>query len=189
MSDQTCNLSVENNKLVGAVEALLFVSSGAVQLTQIAEALNVKPQQIEQAINELEERYSKGHGLRIQTYKNRYQLTTAPEFAVFIESFLGLEAMAKLSRAALETIAIVAYQQPITRPGIDSIRGVNSDGVMRSLLNKGLIQETGRAEGPGRPILYGVTEEFLQQFGLNSLEELPPFQLDEDQSDEQLLKD
>jgi segregation and condensation protein B len=189
MSDQTCNLSIENDKLVEAVEALLFVASGAVQLTQIAEALNVNPKQVEDAVKELEGIYSQGRGLRIQSYKNKIQLTTAPEFAVFVESFLGLEAMAKLSRAALETMAIVAYQQPITRPGIDAIRGVNSDGVLRSLLNKGLVQETGRAEGPGRPILYGVTEEFLQQFGLNSLDELPPFEVDEEQPDEQLLKD
>jgi segregation and condensation protein B len=188
MSDQTCNQAIEKDKLAAAVEALLFVASGSVQASQIAAALEVSQKDVEKAIKELEEKFNEERGLRIQWFRNRVQLTTAPEFAVYVESFLGLEAMAKLSRAALETMAIVAYQQPITRPGIDAIRGVNSDGVLRSLLNKGLIQETGRAEGPGRPILYGVTEEFLQHFGINSLEELPPFELEEEQQQE-LLKD
>jgi segregation and condensation protein B len=92
-----------------------------------------------------------------------------------VEKFLGLEATARLSRAAMETLAIIAYRQPVTRPGIDAIRGVNSDGVLKSLLSKGLVQEVGRTEGPGRPILYGTSAEFLQHFGLASLTELPPY--------------
>jgi segregation and condensation protein B len=117
------------------------------------------------------------------------QLTTAPETAEAIERFLGLEATSHLSRAALETLAIIAYQQPVTRPQVDSVRGVNSDGVMRSLLSKGLIQEGGRAEGPGRPILYSTTPEFLQHFGLNSLNELPPLEREENgKQDVSLLK-
>jgi segregation and condensation protein B len=100
-------------------------------------------------------------------------MTTAPEAAPLIERFLGLEASSRLSRAAMETLAIIAYQQPTTRPEIDSIRGVNSDGVLKSLLSKGLIQEAGRAERPGRPILYVSTPDFLQHFGLRSLLELP----------------
>jgi segregation and condensation protein B len=90
----------------------------------------------------------------------------------------GLEAASRLSRAALETLAIVAYQQPVTRPEIDAIRGVNSDGVLKSLLSKGLVQEVGRAERPGRPILYSTTTDFLGYFGLSSLEELPPLSTD-----------
>ena len=90
-----------------------------------------------------------------------------------------MEATSRLSRAGLEALAIIAYQQPVTRPQIDAIRGVNSDGVLKSLLSKGLIQEVGRAEAPGRPILYSTTPEFLQYFGLNSLEELPPLVLEE----------
>jgi segregation and condensation protein B len=113
--------------------------------------------------------------------------------APVVEKFLGLEATARLSRAALETLAIVAYRQPITRPGIDAVRGVSSDGVIKSLLTKGLIQEVGRAEGPGRPILYGVTADFLQHFGLSRLEDLPPYELLEveepAQPENTLLKD
>ena len=106
-------------------------------------------------------------------------MTSAPEAAEAIETFLGLEATSRLSSAALEALAIIAYQQPVTRPQVDSIRGVNSDGVMKNLLHKGLIQEVGRAEGPGRPILYSTTPEFLGHFGLTSLEKLPPLNLDE----------
>jgi segregation and condensation protein B len=89
-----------------------------------------------------------------------------------------LEASSKLSRAALETLAIIAYQQPVIRPEIDAVRGVSSDGVLKSLLSKGLIQEVGRAERPGRPIIYTTTSDFLQYFGLNSLDELPPLSIE-----------
>jgi segregation and condensation protein B len=136
--------------------------------------------------------YADGRGLRIQWHGGRVELTTAPNLATLIERFLGLEATARLSRAGLETLAIVAYRQPVTRPGIDSIRGVNSDGVIKSLLNKGLVQEMGRTEGPGRPILYGTTGAFLQHFGLSSVEELPPFVVQEENGDtgeSRLLKD
>jgi segregation and condensation protein B len=94
-----------------------------------------------------------------------------------VERFLGIEVTSHLSRAALETLAIVAYQQPVTRPHIEAVRGVSSDGVMKSLLGKGLVQEVGRTEGPGRPILYGTTPDFLQYFGMNSLMDLPPLNL------------
>jgi segregation and condensation protein B len=128
----------------------------------------------------------------VQWYAGRVQLTTAPNLAPLIERFLGLEATARLSRAGLETLAIVAYRQPVTRPGIDAIRGVNSDGVLKSLLNKGLVQEMGRAEGPGRPILYGTTSAFLQHFGLSSMDDLPAFVVQEEAAsseDNRLLKD
>jgi len=101
------------------------------------------------------------------------QLVTAPEAASYVERFLGLEARTRLSRAALEALAIIAYRQPITRPEIEAIRGVSSDSVLRTLLRVGLIEEVGRASTVGRPILYGTTFEFLQHFGLRSLHELP----------------
>jgi segregation and condensation protein B len=101
------------------------------------------------------------------------QLTTAPEISKTIEDYLDIETTSTLSRAALETLAIVAYKQPVTRPEVDSIRGVNSDAVLRTLLSKGLIEELGRVDAPGRPINYGTTPEFLQYFGLESLDKLP----------------
>jgi segregation and condensation protein B len=155
------------------LEAMLFVAGEPVTTAQLAAALDVSPSVVERGLIELGESL-RAHGLRLQQHGGRIQLTTAPDLADLIERFLGLEATTHLSRAALETLAIVAYQQPVTRPLVDSIRGVNSDAMMKSLLNKGLIQETGRTEGPGRPILYSTTPEFLQHFGLASITDLPP---------------
>jgi segregation and condensation protein B len=162
--------------LTASLEALLFVSAEPVLPSQLAEALELSVADVEQELNALDGELST-RGLRLQRHGGRVQLTTAPETAELVERFLGLEATSHLSRASLETMAIIAYQQPVTRPQVDAVRGVNSDGVMKSLLGKGLIQEVGRAEGPGRPILYGTTPDFLQHFGLNSLIELPPLNL------------
>jgi segregation and condensation protein B len=155
------------------LEALLFVAPEPVTTAQLAAALDVAPSVIERGLNELDSALAP-RGLRLQRNAGRFQLTTAPQLAELIERFLGLEATTHLSRAALETLAIIAYQQPVTRPQIDAIRGVNSDSMMKSLLHKGLILESGRADGPGRPILYSTTPEFLQHFGLNSILEMPP---------------
>jgi segregation and condensation protein B len=165
-------------ELPAVLEALLFISAEPVSPLSIATALELTTSDVEQALRELEDDL-RTRGLRLQRHGGRVQLTTAPEMAEIVERFLGLEATSRLSRAALETLAIVAYQQPVTRPYIDGVRGVNSDGVMKSLLSKGLIQEVGRAEGPGRPILYGTAPDFLQHFGLNSLTELPPLTMPE----------
>lgn len=168
--------------LLAHLEALLFVAPGPTTPAQLAAALDVSVGELEAALQALEKRYlddEMGCGIRLQRYRGRVQLTTAPESAAFVERFLGLETSGRLSRAALETLAIILYRQPITRPQIDAIRGVNSDGVLKGLLLKGLVQEVGRAELPGRPILYSATPECLQYFGLNSLAELPPLELDE----------
>jgi segregation and condensation protein B len=170
------------------LEAMLFVAAEPVTTSQLAAALDVSNSVVERGLNELDASLV-GRGLRLQRHAGRVQLTTAPELAELIERFLGLEATSHLSRAALETLAIIAYQQPVTRPQIDAIRGVNSDSMMKSLLNKGLILESGRADGPGRPILYSTTPEFLQHFGLNSILEMPPLaapEAEEETHDEML---
>ncbi|NIV11386.1 MAG: SMC-Scp complex subunit ScpB [Aliifodinibius sp.] len=159
------------------VEALLFVSPSYTHPKQIADALNVPVSEIQKALTTLEKQYQ-SRGIRLQENKGRYQLTTAPELSAEVEIFLQLEGTSRFSLAALETLAILAYQQPITRPAIDAIRGVNSDSVIRNLLSKGLIEELGRSEGPGRPILYGTSPEFLQYFGLSSIKDLPKIDLD-----------
>jgi segregation and condensation protein B len=180
-----------HNKLDQCLEALLFVASESVTINQLAAATGNTVNEVELALNTLAERYANKSGLALQWHNNRVQLTTAPQFASYIEKFLGLEETSHITRSALETLAIIAYQQPITRPQVDSIRGVNSDYVIKSLLSKGLIQEAGRSEGPGRPILYGTTPEFLQYFGLSSLKDLPPFEIAEQPATQnnQLLKD
>ncbi len=175
--------------MAARIEAILFVSAEPVPLAQLAVALDVNSTVVERGLKELEEALT-GRGLRLQKHGGRVQLTTAPELAGLIETFLGLEATTHLSRAALETLAIIAYQQPCTRPHVDSVRGVNSDAMMKSLLSKGLIQDAGRAEGPGRPILYSTSPEFLQHFGLSSIAEMPPLTMavEEDSEHNELLK-
>jgi segregation and condensation protein B len=180
--------SFPNNSLslAARLEALLFVAPGAVTPAQLAGALDLPPAEVEAGLKELEVVYTgpeSRRGLRLQRHHGRVQLTSAPEASVWVERFLGLEATSRLSRAALETLAIIAYREPITRPQIDSIRGVNSDGVLKSLLSKGLIQEVGRAGAPGRPILYSITADFLAHFGLSSMEELPPLEGEEQGSE------
>lgn len=171
------------------LETLLFVAAEPVSTGQLAEALDVSTSVVERGLNELEASLS-SRGLRLQRHAGRVQLTTAPQLAELVERFLGLEMTSHLSRAALETLAIIAYQQPVTRPQIDAIRGVNSDGMMKSLLHKGLILESGRADGPGRPILYSTTPEFLQHFGLNSILEMPPLAKpeEEEETHDEMLK-
>lgn len=157
------------------VESLLFVADEPVEVGQLAKTLEVEKGLVEEALRSLSREYSQ-RGLRLQRKNQRVQLVTAPEAAPYIERFLGLRLSSKLSAAALETLAIVAYRQPITRPQIEAIRGVNCDSVLRTLVSKGLIQEVGRLEQVGRPILYGTTFEFLQYFGLQDLAELPPLE-------------
>ena len=178
---------------IARVEALLFVAASPVTASQLGEALAIDTRKIEEILTELDKGYSSQRGISLQWHGGRVQLTTAPEFGEDIEKFLGLEATQRLSKAAIETLAIIAYRQPVTRPGIDAVRGVSSDGVIKSLLSKGLIQEVGRAEGPGRPILFSTTAEFLQHFGLTSLAQLPPYESSDGTDDESkrntILKD
>jgi segregation and condensation protein B len=159
--------------LQARLEALLFVAAGPVEAGQLASALQAPLRDVERALDVLRLECIP-RGLRLQRHRSSYQLTTAPELATDVEHFLNLESVARLTRAALEVLAIVAYEQPVTRPQIDSVRGVNSDSALQTLLRYGLIEETGRSEGPGRPILYASTPDFLQHFGLGSLGELPP---------------
>ncbi len=155
------------------LESVLFVASGPVPTSRLAKTLEISPGAVEALLHSLEADYAT-RGLRLQWSGNAVQLTTAPQASDVVERFLGLEVTSRISQAALEVLAIVAYMQPITRPQIDQIRGVNSDGALRTLLSKGMVEENGRLESPGRPILYGTTPLFLQQFGLGSLGELRP---------------
>jgi segregation and condensation protein B len=155
------------------VESLLFVADEPVSTHRLAEALEITTGRVEKALAELEEAYA-GRGLRLQQIDNRVQLTTAPQAAPQVERFLGLEARVYLSQAALEALSIIAYRQLVTRPEIEAIRGVGSDSVLRTLLSAGLIERSGRADTIGQPFLYATTPEFLQHFGLESLEDLPP---------------
>jgi len=164
-------------ELEALVESLLFVADQAVTPGQLAKALEAEEVAVEEALSALDAGYLEGgRGLRLQRKGDRVQLVTAPESGSFVQRFLGLELSGPLSQAALEALAIVAYRQPVTRAQVEAVRGVNSDGVLRTLVGRGLVEEVGRLEQVGRPILYGTTFEFLQQFGLRSVDELPPLE-------------
>jgi segregation and condensation protein B len=154
------------------VEALLFVADGPTELQDLASALSVSVEEIEQGIAELQAAESE-RGLRVQMAGTSVQMVTMPEAADAVERFLGIGMGGKLSSAALETLAIIAYRQPITRARINAIRGVDSDGVIRTLVAKGLVEKAGTLDQVGRPVLYGTTFEFLEYFGIKSLNALP----------------
>ena len=171
--DQEEDEGLDEERLLVLLEGLLFVASEPAGVERLATALDVPVTRIEQGLEQLESQLEH-RGIRLQRHNGSAQLVSAPEVADAIEVFLGLDLSTKLSRAALEALAIIAYRQPITRPQIEAIRGVNSDGVIRTLLHRGLIEEVGRLEQAGRPILYGTTFAFLQYFGLENKEDLPP---------------
>ncbi len=170
----TDNLTPE--QLATIVEGLLFVASEPVTINHLASSVECSTTQVESALQHLKEQNVE-RGLRLQQHGNKVQLVSAPELSDYIERFLGLTITAKLSTPALETLAMVAYQQPITRPQIEAIRGVNSDGVLRTLISKGLVEEVGRLDSVGHPALFGTTFEFLRYFGIESLDDLPELDL------------
>ncbi len=170
-----------DDELVMLLESLLFVASEPTTIERLATALDVLPERVDVCLDVLQMQLI-DRGIRVQRHNEAVQVVSAPEAADAIEAFLGLDLSTKLSRAALEVLAIIAYRQPATRPQIESIRGVSSDGVMRTLLRRGLIEEVGRLEQAGRPVLFGTTFEFLQYFGIENVTGLPP--LDDDAVEE-----
>lgn len=176
----TVDLNGETLPLLSAVEVLLFVSDGPVELSQLSKVLDQNSESLYGVLQTLNQNYiEQNSGLRIQNYNGKFQLVTHPSLALLIENYLSLDLTTKLSAPALETLAIIAYRQPVTRAQIESVRGVDSSGMLRSLLQRGLIEEAGRLDGIGRPILYNVTEEFMHHFGLTGLDELPTLETTE----------
>lgn len=170
----------ENYPLSALLEALLFVADGPVEVSYLAKTLAVDSETIYNGVQQLDHEYvSTGRGLRVQDYNGKFQLVTQASLAPLIETFLNLDLNSRLSAAALETLAIVAYRQPVTRAQIEAVRGVDSSAMLRSLVQRGLIAENGRLEGVGRPILYSVTENFMHHFGLTGLNELPTLETTE----------
>lgn len=159
-------------ELPGLLEALLFVADGPVVEATLARTLGVTPGKVRRGLNTIRERRD-GSGIRLQSGPEGVQLITAPEAAPAVEHFLGLESSRRLSTAALETLAVIAYRQPVTRAAIEAIRGTSSDGVLATLRARGLVERVGRADGPGRPGLYGTTQRFLEHFGLEQADHLP----------------
>ncbi len=160
-------------RLPAVLESILFVADEPVDLGSLIKAVRQPRGEVEAALIRLEAAYE-GRGLRLQRAHGLIQLVSAPDAGPYIERYLGSESKQRLSTAALESLAIVAYRQPVTRAGIEAVRGVNSDGPVASLIGRGLVEEVGRAPGPGRPALLGTTLKFLEHFGLKNPADLPP---------------
>ena len=165
--------TMPRDRLPAMLESILFVAEVAVDVDMLARAVRRRRGDVEEALSELERRCAEG-GTRLQRNGDFVQLVTAPDCGPYVERFLGLESKQRLSGAALEALAIIAYKQPVTRAGVESVRGVNSDGAIASLIGRGLVEEVGRAPGPGRPALLGTTLRFLEHFGLTNPADLPP---------------
>lgn len=157
------------------LESLLFVAGEPVSASALAKSTDIPEKEVSALLQELAGEYSRrSSGLMIRQIEESFQLITHPETGQWVKRFKNVHVSNKLSQPALETLAIIAYKQPITRVEIDQLRGVNSDGAVKTLLEKRLIKIVGKKEAPGRPFLYATTKDFLQYFGLSSLSELPP---------------
>ncbi|UPM55913.1 SMC-Scp complex subunit ScpB [Gottfriedia acidiceleris] len=170
----------QGKNLVGVLEGLLFVAGDeGISIVELSETLELSQTDVLELIESLKKEYENpNRGLQIRILANRYKLTSKREHGEFFKKLVESPSNSSLSQAALETLAIVAYQQPITRTEIEDIRGVKTEKPIQTLVSKYLIKEVGRAEGTGRAILYGTTSEFLDYFGLKNIKELPPLPQD-----------
>ena len=169
-----------------AVEAILFASGASVERERIARSLEITPEKVDEAVLALLDEYSSAErGITIIRLDDSYQMTSRKEYAEQIRTVMDSRRNTPLSQAALEVLAVVAYNQPVTKAFVEQVRGVDCSGVIGSLTTKGLIEEKGRLELPGRPLLYGTTEHFLRCFNISSLEELPPLPEDGEKKEEE----
>lgn len=187
LSGEAAHSSFSIRELAALVEALLLVAPEAPAVADLARAADVAPAEVEAALAWLDLQHDRGW--IVQRHGETVSLSTSPRFAAHVRAFLGLEREAKLSAAALETVAIIALQQPVTRAEIESIRGVDSSGVLATLHGRGLIEGTSRRATVGNPIEYGTTPLFLKHFGLRSLADLPPIGVVNGQDGRRLLED
>jgi segregation and condensation protein B len=158
-----------------ALEAILFLSDEPQSASLLGQAVELPRREVESSLEALAREYEeRGSGIVLRQVAGGWRLMTHPDAAPFVEQYVLSSRHARLTKASLEALAIVAYKQPVTRHQVSGIRGVNSDGVLRALAERGLIEEVGRDEGPGRAVLYGTTPEFLERLGLASLADLPP---------------
>jgi segregation and condensation protein B len=171
MGRRTEQAGSETDQLLRALECVLFAAQEAVEARQLSEILEVEESQARDLLARLEEEYENS-GLQIVRLAGGYRMATRPEYAHYVQRLRPFQRY-RLSRAALETLAIIAYRQPITKPEIEALRGVNADGVIETLLERGLVEESGRKKTVGRPLLYRTTTAFLEAFGLESVAELP----------------
>jgi len=161
---------------MAVLETLIFVSSKPVTAADLSRITGYAEEDVELLLDKLAELYEHpGHGLKLSRVAGGYQLVTRPEYSSYVQKMLKEKTKEPaLSQAAMETLSIIAYYQPVTRAKIEAVRGIRVDHILANLLERGLIKEVGRGSGPGRPVLYGTTQKFLEFFGLNDLSDLPP---------------
>lgn len=174
----------DTNKIPAAIEAILFASGEPVDFQKLTDALGINEDELQTAADTLEKRLKETEsGLRLLRLDESYQLCTRAEYADYIRKVLDLRKRTPLSQAAMEVLAVIAYNQPVTRAYVEQVRGVDCSGVISSLTEKGLLEERGRLELPGRPLLYGTTQNFLRCFTLRSLDDLPRIETPENEAD------
>lgn len=170
---------MNKQQTIAALEAVLFASGDPISIDRLSQTFEIKPEEIEKYIKELEKKYEEQNsGFYVVRLENTYQLVTREEYAPYIKKAFDIKRRTPLSPASLEVLAVIAYNQPVTRSFIEQVRGVDCSGVVSTLVEKGLIEERGRLELPGRPLLYGTTKTFLRSFSLNDLSDLPPLPKD-----------
>lgn len=178
---------MNNTEMRCAAEAILFANGAPVNIDTIAKALEVKTAQAKAVVEELMQSYnSDNHGIAVIRLEESYQMCNKKEYGEYIRRVMDLKRNTPLSQAALEVLAVIAYNQPVTKAFIEQVRGVDCSGVVGSLTTKGLIEEKGRLELPGRPLLYGTTDNFLRCFQIDSLDNLPPLPQPENELKEDL---
>lgn len=182
---------MDKKQYIAAIEAILFASGEPVPVSRIATALELDESTVRRlAADWMDEVNARGGGLVALRLNDSFQLCTAQAYAGYVRKAMDIRRNTPLSQAAMEVLAIIAYNQPVTRPFVEQVRGVDCSAVMQGLQQKGLIEERGRMELPGRPLLYGTTENFLRCFGISSADELPPLpQKQEDEMEETTMED
>jgi segregation and condensation protein B len=166
---------MEIKEKLGAIEAVLFAGGEPVEISRLSQACNVEAEMLSRLISLLNDRYDDcGSGFCIKKFEDSYQMCTREEFAPQIRIALETKRAAPLSNAAMEALTVIAYNQPVSKGFVESVRGIDSSSVINNLIEKGLVEEAGRLDVPGKPVVYRTTPVFLRSFGLNSLEDLPP---------------
>lgn len=170
---------VTAQEIPGAIESLLFVSGDPISVDKLSELLNVKRAAVEEALKSLMSKYKNNPwgGLEIRKIEDSYAMMTRPEQKKFIERLYAPKSQVPLSQASYETLAVIAYNQPCTRAQVETVRGVSSDSIISRLLDRGWIEEAGCLDAPGRPALFATSKQFLTEFGIESVEDLPPMEL------------
>ena len=167
---------MELNKITAAIETILFAMGDSVEIASLAEVLELSQKEVREAVHSLEERFdTEGSGLKINWFEDAVQLSSRPEYYEYLVKIAKQPKKQVLTDTLMETLSIIAFKQPVTRAEVESIRGVNSDFAINKLVGFGLVEERGRKDAPGRPLLFGTTEQFLRSFGISSLEDLPDF--------------